>query len=88
MDYLVKNGAPRAIQDIKDDLLSGVFSTAILFSNKTKTFLYITYNITILLLLIIGIKINASGIYFLFIIIGMLHLIWQVTTLKNNNTHT
>ena len=66
-------------QDIKDDEIIGVKSTSIKFKNKPKKVLYLFYTITFLSLLILGYVMKFNYIYFIFLIIPLLHFfVYQV----------
>jgi 4-hydroxybenzoate polyprenyl transferase len=72
-------------QDIKDDEIIGVKSTSIKFKNDPKKFLFISYCIFIISLLLIGILMSFKYYYFLFMIFPILHLL--VFQIKNLNTN-
>ena len=72
-------------QDIKDDEIIGVKSTSIKFKNDPKKFLFISYCIFIISLLLIGILMSFKFYYFLFMIIPILHLlVFQIKKLNTN----
>lgn len=60
-------------QDIKDDEIIGVKSTSIKFKDNPKKILYLFYLITFLSLLILGYLMKFSYIYFIFLIVPLLH---------------
>ena len=73
-------------QDIKDDEIIGVKSTSIKFKNNPKKFLYICYSLTIISLILTGLFMKFKLLYFLFIIIPIIHLLYfQVHKLKGKN---
>ena len=73
-------------QDIKDDEIIGVKSTSIKFKNNPKKFIFFNYFILSLSLLVIGIVMKFSYIYFLVLIIPFLHLfIYQLRKLEISN---
>jgi 4-hydroxybenzoate polyprenyl transferase len=72
-------------QDIKDDEIIGVKSTSIKFKNDPKKFLFISYCIFIISLLLIGILMSFKYYYFLFMIFPILHLlVFQIKKLNTN----
>ena len=72
-------------QDIKDDEIIGVKSTSIKFKNDPKKFLFISYFLFALSLVVIGILMNFRTIYFLFLILPLYHLfIFQIKKLKTS----
>ena len=73
-------------QDIKDDEIIGVKSTSIKFKNNPKKFLYICYSLTIISLILTGLFMKFKLLYFLFIIIPIIHLLYfQVYKLAGKN---
>jgi 4-hydroxybenzoate polyprenyl transferase len=72
-------------QDIKDDEIIGVKSTSIKFKNDPKKFLFISYCIFIISLLLIGILMSFKYFYFIFLIFPVFHLlVFQVKKLNIN----
>ena len=72
-------------QDIKDDEIIGVKSTSIKFKNDPKKFLFVSYFLFALCLVVIGILMNFRTIYFLFLILPFYHLfIFQIKKLKTS----
>ena len=72
-------------QDIKDDEIIGVKSTSIKFKDDPKKFLFISYCIFIISLLLIGILMSFKYYYFLFMIFPILHLlVFQIKKLNTN----
>ena len=72
-------------QDIKDDEIIGVKSTSIKFKNDPKKFLFISYCMFIISLFLIGILMNFTIYYFLFMIVPILHLlVFQISRLNTN----
>ena len=71
-------------QDIKDDEIIGVKSTSIKFKNDPKKFLFISYCIFIISLLLIGVLMGFKYYYFIFMIFPILHLL--VFQIKKLNT--
>ena len=70
-------------QDIKDDEIIGVKSTSIKFKNDPKKFLFISYCIFIISLLLIGVLMSFKYYYFIFLIFPILHLlVYQVKKLN------
>ena len=60
-------------QDIKDDEIIGVKSTSIKFKDDPKTILYLFYLITSLSLVCLGYLMKLNYIYFIFLILPLLH---------------
>ncbi|MDC3158237.1 4-hydroxybenzoate octaprenyltransferase [Candidatus Pelagibacter sp.] len=70
-------------QDIKDDEIIGVKSTSIKFKNDPKKFLFISYCIFIISLLLIGVLMSFEYYYFIFLIFPIFHLlVFQVKKLN------
>ena len=70
-------------QDIKDDEIIGVKSTSIKFKNDPKKFLFISYCIFIISLLLIGVLMSFKYYYFMFLIFTIFHLlVFQVKKLN------
>ena len=70
-------------QDIKDDEIIGVKSTSIKFKNDPKKFLFISYCIFIISLLLIGVLMSFKYYYFMFLIFPIFHLlVFQVKRLN------
>ena len=61
-------------QDIKDDEIIGVKSTSIKFKNNTKNFLIICYSIFFALLILVGVLMQFSNIFYVTLTITFLHL--------------
>jgi 4-hydroxybenzoate polyprenyltransferase len=73
-------------QDIKDDEIIGLKSTSIKFKKNPNKFLFICYLIFIFCILITGILMNFNNLFFMFLIIPILHLVlYQIKNLKINN---
>ena len=72
-------------QDIKDDEIIGVKSTSIKFKNDPKKFLFFSYFLFALSLVAIGILMNFTATYFLFLIFPFYHLlIFQIKKLNTS----
>ncbi len=70
-------------QDIKDDEIIGIKSTSIKFKNNPKKFIFISYLIFFISLILIGFFMNFKILYFLFLIIPFVQLIFfQIRKLK------
>ncbi len=70
-------------QDIKDDEIIGVKSTSIKFKNDPKKFLFISYCVFIISLLLIGVLMSFKYYYFMFLIFPIFHLlVFQVKKLN------
>ncbi len=67
-----------AHQDKESDALIGVKSTALKLGKYTKKYLYAFYSITVVCLWAAGVSADLGIAYHAFLIIGTLHLLWQV----------
>ena len=66
-------------QDIKDDEIIGVKSTSIKFKNNPKKILYLFYLVTSLSLVSLGYLMKFSYIYFIFLLLPILHFfVYQI----------
>ena len=72
-------------QDIKDDEIIGIKSTSIKFKNNPKTFLTLCYSFLLISLILIGILMNFSNIFYLFLIIPFCHLFFYQISFLNIN---
>ena len=61
-------------QDIKDDEIIGVKSTSIKFKNDPKKFLYISYSVFVLSIILVGVLMKFKIFYFLFTLLPIFHL--------------
>ena len=61
-------------QDIKDDEIIGLKSTSIKFKKNPKIFLFICYLVFILSFIVGGYLLNFSFMYFLFLVLPIIHL--------------
>ena len=61
-------------QDIKDDEIIGIKSTSIKFKKTPRLFLTLCYSIFTVSLIVIGIHMNFNTIFYLFLIIPIMHL--------------
>ena len=76
-------------QDIKDDEIIGLKSTSIKFKGNSKKFLSICYLTLTLSLIFGGYLMGFSWIYFLFLIIPILHLFfYQIKSFQSENPET
>jgi len=74
-------------QDIKDDEIIGVKSTSIKFKNSPKNFLFVSYSIFIISLILTGILMSFKIFYFIFLIIPIFHLLkFQIKNLEIEDT--
>ena len=74
-------------QDIRDDEIIGVKSTSIKFKKNPKFFISLCYSIFCLCLLLTGFMMNLSSLFYVFIIIILLHLfIYQIKSLNINSS--
>jgi len=71
-----------AHQDKEFDVLLGLKSTAIKFSHYTKKYLSLFYGIMILCLWIAGVSADLGISYHAVLILGGLHLLWQIYDVK------
>ena len=71
-----------AMVDRKDDLKTGVKSTAILFGDKDKLIIGILQAVTLLLLMIIGIYLGLSSLYYIGLLIAAGLAVYQQTLIK------
>jgi 4-hydroxybenzoate polyprenyltransferase len=73
-------------QDIKDDEIIGLKSTSIKFKNNPYFFLTLCYLIFFLCITLVGILMKFNFLYFIFLIVPLLHLlICQIKKLDINN---
>ena len=73
-------------QDIKDDEIIGVKSTSIKFKNNPKKFLLICYSILITSILTTGLLMNFNLLFFMSLIIPILHLtLYQIQIFNSQN---
>ena len=72
-------------QDIKDDEIIGIKSTSIKFKNNPKTFLTLCYSFLLIFLILIGVLMNFSNIFYLLLIIPFCHLFFYQINFLNIN---
>ena len=72
-------------QDIKDDEIIGIKSTSIKFKNNPKTFLTLCYSFLLISLILIGVLMNFSNIFYLFLIIPFCHLFFYQINFLNTS---
>ena len=72
-------------QDIKDDEILGIKSTSIKFKNNPKTFLTLCYSFLLISLILIGVLMSFSNIFYLFLIIPFCHLFFYQINFLNIN---
>ena len=72
-------------QDIKDDEIIGIKSTSIKFKNNPKTFLTLCYSSLLISLILTGVLMNFSNIFYLFLIIPFCHLFFYQINFLNIN---
>jgi 4-hydroxybenzoate polyprenyltransferase len=72
-------------QDIKDDEIIGVKSTSIKFKKNPNLFLTICYSIFTLTLIAIGVLMNLNYIFYLIILLTIIHLFYQIYNLDIKN---
>ena len=74
-------------QDIKDDEIIGVKSTSIKFKNNPKIFIFFNYFLFFVSLILIGIIMSFSKMYFLTLALPFLHLmLYQIYSFKKENS--
>jgi len=74
-------------QDIKDDEIIGVKSTSIKFKNSPKKFLFVSYSIFIISLILTGLFMNFKIFYFMFLIVPIFQLLKvQIKDLEISDT--
>ena len=74
-------------QDIDDDEIIGLKSTSIKFKENSKLFITLCYSIFLLSLIFLGVKMNSSYLYYVFILIAGFHLFFfQIYRLKINSS--
>ena len=73
-------------QDIKDDEIIGVKSTSIKFKNNAKIFLILCYSVLFISLILTGVLMQFSNIFYLTLVITFLHLFfYQIKSLNVKN---
>ena len=73
-------------QDIKDDEIIRVKSSSIKFKNNLKKILILCYSITILCLIFLGILMDFNYLFYLFLILSVLHLfLFQIKSVNINS---
>jgi len=70
-------------QDIKDDEIIGVKSTSIKFKNNPKNFLIICYSIFLISLVLVGVLVKFSNIFYLTLAITFSHLFFYQINFLN-----
>ena len=73
------------LQDINDDEVIGVKSTSIKFKKNVKIFVGICYVICIFLLLFLGAMLNTNIFYYIFSLLFISSLFYQMMIFKKNN---
>ena len=72
-------------QDINDDEIIGIKSTSIKFKKNYKLFIGLCYSTCILLLIILGLKIENNIYYFVFLLAPIMQFYYQISRLDKNN---
>lgn len=72
-------------QDKEDDVMAGVKSTAIILGRNTKKFLYFFYGMANILLWMTAVMTGLNLWFHVILIIGLLHLLWQIITVDLNS---
>ncbi len=75
------------MQDIEDDALIGVKSTALLFAKNAKIYIGLFYFGAIIFWLLAGLFAGAKLLYFFLIIVPFTLLIWQLIGLDSKDKH-
>jgi len=73
------------LQDIKDDEIIGLKSTAIKFKNSAKIFVGACYFLFTLFLLSLAIIMDANKYFYILLIVVILQLFYQIRTFKKDN---
>lgn len=76
-----------AFQDLEDDILIGVKSSAIAISSAPKLFLSLFYGAAIILWGIGGKEAHLGGVYWLFLSLITFHFAWQIFVLRKDNAN-
>ena len=76
-----------AFMDKKDDEIIGIRSTARLLDVNAKPWIAAFYSVTISALILTGILSGANFIFFIIILAGAIHMIWQLTYWKIDNSY-
>ena len=71
-----------AHQDTEDDALVGVKSSARWLGNRTSSFLFMTYVMTIILITAAGTMVGLHWVFYMFLAAAAAHLAWQAHALK------
>lgn len=74
-----------ALQDIDDDLLVGVKSSALVVSSYIKPFLTLVYGSALYLWALGGQKAHLTSFYWLFLGLATLQFIWQIFSLRKES---
>ncbi len=74
-----------ALQDVEDDVLIGVKSTALLVGEKVRAFVAGFYGLATLLWLAVGVMVGAGWPFYVLFIVPAAMLAWQVVTLEREN---
>jgi len=77
-----------AHQDKEDDALLGLKSTALKFGDNTQMWLCLFYGLTIILLALAGLSAGAGVVFFSGLLVGSVHLGWQIQTLNIDDSAT
>jgi 4-hydroxybenzoate polyprenyltransferase len=76
-----------AFQDLEDDILIGVKSSAIVISSAPKLFLSLFYGVAVILWGVGGKEAHLGWVYWLFLTFITLHFAWQILALRKNNAN-
>lgn len=75
-----------AFQDTEDDLLAGIKSSALVVAPAPRAFLGATYGVALTLWAIGGIEAQLKYPYWIFLSFIIIHFLWQIFSLKENNS--
>ncbi len=67
-----------AHQDVEDDALLGLKSTALNFGQQTQGWLVIFYSVALLLFVLAGYLVGAGLVFFIGMAVAGVHLLWQI----------
>lgn len=73
-----------ALQDIEDDALAGVKSTARLFGTRTPFYVFMFYLMATALILAAGVSVRLGGPFAVMVLAAASHFVWQIRRLQRN----
>ena len=71
-----------ALQDVEDDALAGVKSTALLFGRRAPVWVFLFYSMALVLFAAGGLLAGLGPVFVLMLVFVWLHFIWQARTLE------